>query len=43
MRKCGDLKKEEEGGSKQISVLPGRPLAKVCLKLEGRRKGRATA
>lgn len=33
-------KREGEGGSKQISVLPGRPTAKVCLGLEGMEGGR---
>ena len=30
----------EKGGSKQISVVPGRPPAKVCLALEGMKEGR---
>lgn len=43
MRKRGESEKRWRGGSKQISVLPGRPPAKVCLGLEGMKEGGATA
>lgn len=39
--RAGSRKREGEGGSKQISVVPGRPPAKVCLALEGMKEGRA--
>lgn len=41
MRKGGESEKRGRGGSKQISVLPGRPPAKVCLGLEGMKEGGA--
>lgn len=43
MRKGGESEKRGSGGSKQISVLPGRPPAKVSLGLEeGMKEGGAT-
>ena len=41
LERAGSRKREGEGGSEQISVLPGRPPAKVCLALEGMKEGRA--
>lgn len=39
--RAGSRTRERRRGSKQISVLPGRPPAKVCLGLEGMKEGGA--